>query len=262
MGVPTLESGTILEQFVTNLNVQASTDVLATPVLHSANGFIEFWGHNYSAPTNSSIPGASTALYDADDTRSTTGDYGSMQIHNVNADGVGRVETVMAFNRWGNVTVDDWGLGTNPTNHPDWTFSQSATNYGLRRLAVLVRTDADGDGLPDVWEQTRFGTTTNEPAGDVDGDGVSNADEFVADTNPTNNASFPRVTIGRAGPSTAVQFGTSAARIYQLEFSTNLTVEAWTPFAPEQNGSGGSVSLIETNGVDAVREYRLKIRVP
>lgn len=41
--------------------------------------------------------------------------------------------------------------------------------------------DADGDGLPDRWEQTH-GVT--DPAGDPDGDGLDNLGEYQAVTDP------------------------------------------------------------------------------
>ena len=45
--------------------------------------------------------------------------------------------------------------------------------------------DTDGDGLPDGWEITNFGTLTAQTgAGDADGDGLSNSGEFGAGTNP------------------------------------------------------------------------------
>jgi hypothetical protein len=45
--------------------------------------------------------------------------------------------------------------------------------------------DADNDGLPDVWENFYFGTLTNVPPGDPDGDLLSNAYEFLHGTDPT-----------------------------------------------------------------------------
>lgn len=48
-----------------------------------------------------------------------------------------------------------------------------------------VPADTDNDGLPDVWELFYFGNLTNTPAGDPDGDGQSNAYEFLHGTDPT-----------------------------------------------------------------------------
>ena len=57
-------------------------------------------------------------------------------------------------------------------------------------LEVLPPADLNTNGLPDYWEAS-FGIT--DPAGDDDGDGVRNADEYWANTNPTNAASVLRI---------------------------------------------------------------------
>ena len=54
----------------------------------------------------------------------------------------------------------------------------------LERLAAKV--DADGDQLPDAWETRFFGNTAQGAAGDPDGDGITNADEFKNGTNPAS----------------------------------------------------------------------------
>lgn len=55
--------------------------------------------------------------------------------------------------------------------------------------------DTDGDGIPDMWElQFAANLGVLNGAGDNDGDGLTNAEEFGADTNPLNAASFLRVT--------------------------------------------------------------------
>ena len=46
-------------------------------------------------------------------------------------------------------------------------------------------TDADGDGLPDSWENANFGDLSQTPGGDFDGDGLTNGEEFTAGTDPT-----------------------------------------------------------------------------
>jgi hypothetical protein len=48
--------------------------------------------------------------------------------------------------------------------------------------------DADGDGLPDAWEQQYFGGLAQTPGGDPDGDGVSNFQEYLLGRNPAKPA--------------------------------------------------------------------------
>ena len=53
--------------------------------------------------------------------------------------------------------------------------------------------DSDGDGMPDEWER-KFGLDPNDPAdadGDLDNDGFTNLEEFLAGTDPKDSASHP-----------------------------------------------------------------------
>ena len=49
--------------------------------------------------------------------------------------------------------------------------------------------DSDADGLPDSWENEYFHNLNQTATGDADGDGVSNYQEFLDGTDPTNAAS-------------------------------------------------------------------------
>jgi len=44
--------------------------------------------------------------------------------------------------------------------------------------------DSDHDGLPDEWEENFYGDLSEDGAGDEDGDGMSNAQEFEQGTDP------------------------------------------------------------------------------
>ncbi|MBM4149238.1 MAG: hypothetical protein FJ224_09345, partial [Lentisphaerae bacterium] len=59
---------------------------------------------------------------------------------------------------------------------------------GTNGLVILqnISGDADGDGMPDLWELEHFGTTTNGAYGDFDNDGICNWGEFTAGLDPTN----------------------------------------------------------------------------
>ncbi len=63
--------------------------------------------------------------------------------------------------------------------------------YGSVTSAVAqVEFDIDGNGLPDSWERTYFGSIGQNPNADSDADGVSNGQEYQDGTDPTNPASF------------------------------------------------------------------------
>ena len=73
----------------------------------------------------------------------------------------------------GFTNLQEYNEGTNP--------AYSASNPN----------DSDADGLPDAWEEQYFGSVTQSPGGDADGDGFSNLQELQAGTNPNSVESFP-----------------------------------------------------------------------
>ena len=58
-------------------------------------------------------------------------------------------------------------------------------------LTVIPRADTNANGVPDDWEAL-YGISV--PLNDDDGDGLSNAQEYWANTNPTNSTSSLRIT--------------------------------------------------------------------
>jgi len=141
LGVPQSIAYTApIEQILSNMNVisNASGIVTGTGI---ATGNIEFWGSNYTGAANNGIGGAGS--YDFDDTPSS-GNYGSMQIHNY-----GAAQTLFAYNHW-NSTSPVVGIGNDPntgrTNYnPDWTFAEqggyTASGYTVKNLWVLAHID-------------------------------------------------------------------------------------------------------------------------
>src|SRR5439155_16811558 len=49
---------------------------------------------------------------------------------------------------------------------------------------VAAAVDSDGDGLWDAWEMENFGNLNQTANGDPDGDGLTNAQEFMLNTDP------------------------------------------------------------------------------
>lgn len=92
-------------------------------------------------------------------------------------------------------------------------------------------TDADGDGLPDAWEQAHglnpFDATGNDgPAGDPDGDGLSNLQEYLAGTDPTAiTLKFAAATLSLDG--LCLEFNRVAGKTVSVEYRDSLTAGGW-----------------------------------
>ena len=71
------------------------------------------------------------------------------------------------------------------------TTQPAGTNAAFNGLLIEAKAgvDGDGDGLPDAWELEHFGDLDEIATGDPDMDGLDNAGELLANTDPTDNDS-------------------------------------------------------------------------
>jgi hypothetical protein len=129
--------------------------------------------------------------------------------------------TAVAFQSW------DSGLVTGDLNRASDIFAQSQN--------VLIA-DTDVDGIPDSWTTKYFGHATGQGSDlsratdDADGDGMSNSQEYIAGTDPTDPASVFQLQIfANASPTQGpiVSWPAAAGRSYQLQFKTNLADSLW-----------------------------------
>ena len=82
--------------------------------------------------------------------------------------------------------------------------------------------DRDGDGLNEAWAATQ-GLPAGSGAADEDGDGVSNAHEFRAGTNPTNPSSAFKLS---GQTSTGLAWSAVQGKRYAMETSSNQSTWA------------------------------------
>lgn len=88
--------------------------------------------------------------------------------------------------------------------------------------------DFDGDGIPDEWE-ARYGLSTNnveDASLDLDADGFTNREEYIAGTDPTNHLSSLRFEVF-ADPPTFL-FSAVSNRSYTVEYRDSLEAGPWT----------------------------------
>jgi hypothetical protein len=144
---------------------------------------------------------------------------------------------------------------------------------GLSNAVAYVQTDSfwpgqlDTNGLPVAWELLNFGSTGLDLNADPDHDGMSNAREYLAGTNPNNANSSLRITgeqFTSGGLNANLTWTSVPTRFYHLEKSLNLSSPVWSDsglgmIAPSA-GSTTTIGFTDTNAT--VRYYRVEAVLP
>jgi hypothetical protein len=171
---------------------------------------------------------------------------------------------VFHSNEWrvAGINTTRFGSGTNYAG----VFAVSMPAYADWIQAVLdPEADLDGDGLPNGWEQQHSTSITGLVAtADNDEDGLTNIEEYQADTDPNDADSVLRIGGVSLPPVQELIFTGSTGRVYQAWERLDLvdTNAAWQ--ASHTNavwGAGGLTTIILTNE-SPLRFYRLQVSFP
>jgi hypothetical protein len=127
-----------------------------------------------------------------------------------------------------------------------------------QRAYLLVYADNDGDRMGDSWEATNGLNSANstDAALDTDGDGMSNLEEFIAGTEPTNALSRLSLDLSFA-PETSLEFMAQSNRNYTVQFRDNLASGAWSNLVHAYTRVTNRVERVEDSGASPRRYYRL-----
>jgi autotransporter-associated beta strand protein len=151
------------------------------------------------------------------------------------------------------ISAGNFTVGSTPAGY---VCTLSANNGAL--VATLM-TSAEN------WRQTNFGTTSNSgnaaDSADPDADGMTNASEYMAGTDPQNPASALRVnSIATNANDVAMSFPSVAGKTYRLERSETLQNGSWLPVQENIAGTGGDLQVVDPGGMaETKRFYRLVV---
>lgn len=150
------------------------------------------------------------------------------------------------------------------------------------RIDLTLGLDSDGDGLPDAWKDSVIALSGNPdlaraditPDGDVDGDGLTNMEEYIAGTYAWDAADRFVLEILEADASgrAVLEFLAIDGRTYSLEASRDMQSWATVPFRLVESDPAGfersyffastvRVVTIEVQGdAGGLNQYRLSVR--
>jgi hypothetical protein len=128
----------------------------------------------------------------------------------------------------------------------------SATATRAFNVTVLSRLD--------TWRLQNFGTSVNAgsaaDSADPDGDGLTNAQEYVAGTNPNDRNSVLKISqAAKNGNDMLVSFPSVSGKTYSVERSDTLQSGSWTTVQSGIPGNGGTVQVTDTGGAAQPRRF-------
>jgi T5SS/PEP-CTERM-associated repeat protein len=183
---------------------------------------------------------------------------GTLLVTNASHDAVLEVRNGIFQFSGGSVVVDKLII-TNACGH----FVHTGGNLTVDTLVLDPSLDADGDGMPNGYEQDH-GLDPLDPADastDSDGDGQSNLSEFLAGTDSMDSDSTFRITsIAQKGADVLVIWQTGIGKTNALQVTTNFP-SGFTDIFTATNTVGTATSYLDIGAATnfPARYYRVRL---
>jgi len=162
------------------------------------------------------------------------------------------------------ITTNTWTLtGVAPSSTHSFQVDYVATDGRRSTLSPASSgttwSGANYGGVPFEWMTTYFGPNVlawPKPADDSDGDGASNAQEFLAGTVPTDANSVLQTQIITTSQGTRLSWNCKPGSIYQVQASSTLEAGSWVNFGAPRFAAGTADSIL-ANGHASAGYYRV-----
>jgi hypothetical protein len=160
------------------------------------------------------------------------------------------------------LATDNWALSCIRWGLDGFAINGNDGKIYIARWSSTIPSDKDqnGDLMSDQWEATYFGTLNVNPAGDDDGDGISNAFEYLFGTVPTQgNANPVKVSHTTSGEQAIIHIIFPrrvglAAQSYGFETSVDL--ERWSA------AQGVTETVLSTYTINGVQVQTVDAAIP
>lgn len=159
--------------------------------------------------------------------------------------------------------IQEYNAGTNPIVF-DFLFVVSAQGNVFLLDTDGGWIDTDGDGIPDWWERTYSGSTLGMlPGADLDGDGKSNLEEYLAGLSPVDprsrfSISSSWMQSGAGGREFVVQWSSQPGRTYRVFVSPSPN--SW-PVTPNYEIAGDGLMKTFTSAISGATQMFVLIEV-
>jgi hypothetical protein len=145
-----------------------------------------------------------------------------------------------------------------PADGGSTRYSVVLTNEAMPTPGILssnvyltVLADADTDGLPDSWESAN---NVQDPNLDKDGDGLTNGEEYLAGTDPSDPKSYLRVERISVSGDVRIEFNALSNKTYSIQFKNSLEELIWNKLT-EVVASPTNCTVILTDPTTAANRY-------